>query len=1221
MSAAVILKIEVDDKGQPKLVELGRTMDKTKKQADSFTASVTGMFKSMMMYGAFQQLLGLIREAGDEILKFNKAFIEVQAISGRTNPEGAKAVKIMVGELKEMTIAMSNASEISAAKYAEVALTLTKLGIPVNEIKVIEQAMADLATTTGTDLIEATTGAIQISRSFGRELKGVADAANIMATTVLSTEDTFVNYMEAMKMVAPVANALGVSLEETSLYIGALGNLGIRGSMGGVALKNMLLDLLRPSKDLQEHMQGVSLQGMKFYQVLKLLKEKGANTQDLLSTFNLRAIPGALGLINTLSSKIEYLFNLINSKSIDVTAVAKDIREAWINQMLMLKNNFLNIFMEISMVFEETNTDGGFKGLVFWLQSIQNYFRDNRREIRETVQTWITNIVKFVTVVGKNLDNLIFAMKMFIAYKVIMFAGSSVIGIIGAIQAITTATTAAGVAAEGAAIKGAAAWTSMLGPIALVTTAIIGVSEIYRSHIQDYNKSLRVAADFETKSLVEKKRRLEELQKFQMDGDKAILAQSMRIKQAASSLGNYRILHPLSNVEDSDQFKKLQKEISAYNEILRLQQESSRVNTAIGAPSGLQSKQIRDITIELEKAKKVKEEYLSTAFPTSDEELNKYESKINSLTKSLEALKVKKEDQSLADLKFQEITGVTAKNYEKMIPSLKGVNEASYELHYLQNKIKEGGFELWAENYVDANLTQAESIKNVNEELERLNKILSDRTQEEKDLAEAQEAKIGVETALQNLNEEYQKSLMMEGKKEKEPYSEYYTRLGLMITNQKVFNMTMLDTKETLESLYDKESYQPYFMGLTKSFVDFQDKVKQFKIDITTNTKSLFDYLGKEIEVKNAQGIPIKIVPRMDFFNKEFDRLLTLSTFIAKTPIENPYMRKPILPYRSNDINKPIDYTVHDNKAKLENLRNERNADYIQNLEKTKNDWKTFQDAYKVLWNENFTPGKGLGERIKTEFQLIGEYATTALPILSDKINLAIQSPLAQGILSFTNTLGESMNGLLSAVDSLYSTKLSNLQLEHETELQNLSDLYEKKKKYAEGDTDYLNYLAKKQAKAEKILKDKQKAEEDEIKKKQQKFAIAQAFINGALAITNILANGHPLLWPIQIPFAIAMTAFQIAAISQQKFADGGLVRGKGTGRSDSIPIMVSNGEYIIPEQQVKNHGGAQGIERMIYGTTNKNNNINIRIDTMVGDKRFVNDLITQIRKELPRRI
>ena len=59
---------------------------------------------------------------------------------------------------------------------------------------------------------------------------------------------------------------------------------------------------------------------------------------------------------------------------------------------------------------------------------------------------------------------------------------------------------------------------------------------------------------------------------------------------------------------------------------------------------------------------------------------------------------------------------------------------------------------------------------------------------------------------------------------------------------------------------------------------------------------------------------------------------------------------------------------------------------------------------------------------------------------------------------------------------------------------------------------------------------------------------------------------------------AVAAEAFRIANpgmmnLPGKKFASGGIVHGPGTGTSDSIPAMVSNGEAIIPAKQTKKYG------------------------------------------------
>jgi len=49
-----------------------------------------------------------------------------------------------------------------------------------------------------------------------------------------------------------------------------------------------------------------------------------------------------------------------------------------------------------------------------------------------------------------------------------------------------------------------------------------------------------------------------------------------------------------------------------------------------------------------------------------------------------------------------------------------------------------------------------------------------------------------------------------------------------------------------------------------------------------------------------------------------------------------------------------------------------------------------------------------------------------------------------------------------------------------------------------------------------------------------------------------------------------------------KKYAAGGVIRGPGSGTSDSIPAMLSNGEAVIPAKQVKKYGGF--IQSMISG-------------------------------------
>lgn len=95
--------------------------------------------------------------------------------------------------------------------------------------------------------------------------------------------------------------------------------------------------------------------------------------------------------------------------------------------------------------------------------------------------------------------------------------------------------------------------------------------------------------------------------------------------------------------------------------------------------------------------------------------------------------------------------------------------------------------------------------------------------------------------------------------------------------------------------------------------------------------------------------------------------------------------------------------------------------------------------------------------------------------------------------------------------------------------------------------------------------------------KKFQALAIGQAVIQQALAVANIWGGmGGIESFPLKLAMSAlagAQVGAQIAAIRKQSFAAGGFVRGPGTGTSDSIPAMLSNGEYVINAAAVKRLG------------------------------------------------
>ena len=110
-------------------------------------------------------------------------------------------------------------------------------------------------------------------------------------------------------------------------------------------------------------------------------------------------------------------------------------------------------------------------------------------------------------------------------------------------------------------------------------------------------------------------------------------------------------------------------------------------------------------------------------------------------------------------------------------------------------------------------------------------------------------------------------------------------------------------------------------------------------------------------------------------------------------------------------------------------------------------------------------------------------------------------------------------------------------------------------------------------------------AKKEQIQKKyarkQKAIAISQALINGALAVTNLLANVpgsviNPATW-IAIAAAGIATAAQVALIASQPLAKGGIAYGETLATVGEYANARTNPEIIAPLDKLKSILGTSG--------------------------------------------
>lgn len=95
--------------------------------------------------------------------------------------------------------------------------------------------------------------------------------------------------------------------------------------------------------------------------------------------------------------------------------------------------------------------------------------------------------------------------------------------------------------------------------------------------------------------------------------------------------------------------------------------------------------------------------------------------------------------------------------------------------------------------------------------------------------------------------------------------------------------------------------------------------------------------------------------------------------------------------------------------------------------------------------------------------------------------------------------------------------------------------------------------------------------DEEEAAKRGKVLALAEIAFNTGVAIAKGVSSALSVAFPASIPAIVSTIATVLSNIAtatsivnSAKFAEGGLVTGEGTGTSDSIPAMLSNGESVM---------------------------------------------------------
>jgi len=243
--------------------------------------------------------------------EFEESMNKVSAIGGHTG----ETLEAMTNQAKEL----GRTTAFSASQAADAMTFLSMAGFDAQETMASMPGVLALAAASGTDLAASADIASNILSGLGLKAEETGRLVDVMAKASSSANMNVMEMGEAFKMVAPMADVAGLSMEGMSALIGKMADAGIKGTMAGTGLKAAIARLLDPTDKMQAAFDGLGLSinnpdgSMRnFIDILADMETAGASAIDYVQIFGREAGPklmaatkGGIDAVKELRTKLQ----------------------------------------------------------------------------------------------------------------------------------------------------------------------------------------------------------------------------------------------------------------------------------------------------------------------------------------------------------------------------------------------------------------------------------------------------------------------------------------------------------------------------------------------------------------------------------------------------------------------------------------------------------------------------------------------------------------------------------------------------------------------------------------------------------------------------------------------------------------------------------------------------------------------------------------------------
>lgn len=364
-------------------------IDKTKKTMNSVVANMNHAAGQMMGIGGRMAMGAGFASLGAalpvrQFAKFEDAMLAVRGKMGASTADYRRMTKL--AQYYGAT------TSYTAQQVAEAMVVMAQMGLKADDIEASLGDILAAAYATGTELPAMADYILSSIRSFDGAFADAKRYADVFTAACNNSALSMEDLGYAMQYAGGSAKLAGMNIEETTTLLGALANLGLRGTMAGTSVRRMLEKMATPAsreKLLKLGVNPIDAAG-NFRPIYEVIRELSAAVEKLpeaekiailTDIFDVRGMTGVAKL--TLKT-----FD-------DLGSAIENSGGAALNTMKIMDSGIGGTFRVIISAFEAfTNAigqsftgaiNGARTGITNFLNSLMGWIQENQQAVIQTV--------------------------------------------------------------------------------------------------------------------------------------------------------------------------------------------------------------------------------------------------------------------------------------------------------------------------------------------------------------------------------------------------------------------------------------------------------------------------------------------------------------------------------------------------------------------------------------------------------------------------------------------------------------------------------------------------------------------------------------------------------------------------------------------------------------------------------------------------------------------